>query len=70
MNFDHCGAPVLEEKYSILRPGGAGIIIFTTREKYMSELKFQEKIDQMASEGRIEYIDKLPFTRFYKSDVS
>ena len=70
MTFDHCDASVLEEKYAILRPGGAGIIIFTTREKYMEELKYQDKLDSMTKEGRIEYIDKLPFTRYYKSDAS
>ena len=70
MTFDHCHASVLEEKYSVLRPGGAGIIIFTTRPKYMQELKYQEKIDEMTAEGRLEFIEALPFTRYYKSDVS
>lgn len=57
MTFDHCDSSVLEEKYSVLRPGGAGIIIFTLRPHYMQEFKYQEKIDAMIAEGRLEFVE-------------
>ena len=44
MTFDHCNASVLEEKYSVLKPGGAGIIVFTTRPEYMETHKYNQKI--------------------------
>lgn len=70
MTFDHCNASVMEEKYSVLRPGGAGIICFTTRPHYMQTHKYEEKINEMIAEGRLEFVKQLTFTRYYKSDVN
>eukprot|EP00997_Jenningsia_sp_PLL12_P006826 NODE_3403_length_778_cov_91.803841_g2843_i0.p2 GENE.NODE_3403_length_778_cov_91.803841_g2843_i0~~NODE_3403_length_778_cov_91.803841_g2843_i0.p2 ORF type:complete len:236 (-),score=62.17 NODE_3403_length_778_cov_91.803841_g2843_i0:19-726(-) len=70
MTFDHCDSSVLEEKYSVLKPGGAGIICFTLRPIYMQKFKYEDKINEMIAEGRLEFVEKLTFTRYYKSDVT
>ena len=67
LTHDHCGPDCLDEQYKCLKPGGAGIISFTTRPCYMEELGYQKKLDQMIADKKLEYVDCLKFTRYAKS---
>ena len=69
MTFDHCDSSVLEEKYSCLRKGGPGIIIFTLRPEYMETHGYGEYLKKMEAEGRIEPAGQVEFMRYYKSNV-
>ncbi len=67
MTHDHCGPPVIDEKMKCLKPGGAGVIVFTTRPVYMESLGYQKHLDAMVEAKKIEFVDCLKFTRYYKS---
>jgi hypothetical protein len=46
--------------------GPGSFIIFTTREMYLTDFGYQEKIDALAAEGKWKFADSVTFDRYDK----
>ena len=59
----HLDTTVFEEMLASAK-GPGSFIIFTTREVYLTEFKYQEKIDELVTAGKWKKADELTFHRY------
>ena len=65
----HVSPEIFDEKLKCLKPieneSDKRYIIFSTMEKYIKNLGYGEKIKQLETDGKIEFEDKITFTRYH-----
>jgi len=59
----HLGIEVFEEMIMCCK-GNGSYVIFTTREEYLTEFGYQNRMDEIEAEGRWKYVDSTSFFRY------